>query len=264
MTRSINRRARLQQHLADLGLSASQFPALDGSRMSALAVKEAQHRFWPLLTTGRWLFNAEVGCALSHRTLARNLLERDSDLALILEDDARITADELADILDNLHALPPGWDILLLNYKENSYPYVISALGPRHTLFGILGDIDSAAGYLITRSGAKKLARQRKLEAAADHWSWFSVKQGLNVYGVWPMPILTDQSGGSEIATMSPAWHKRTMWLVRKVIKPLRRLVTGAILRRRAVRIAGSWRPPLFSAARPTSAAERIRRASVS
>jgi glycosyl transferase family 25 len=252
MERSANRRIRLQQHLVAQRLSATHFPALDGGRMSALAVKEAQHSFWPIVTSGSRLFNGQVACALSHLSLARILIERDLDLAFVLEDDARIKADELSDIVDNLQVMPRGWDVLLLTFMNNSYPYVVSALGPRHTLFGILGDIDSAAGYLITQSGAKKLSQQKKLEAAADSWSWFSVRQRLNVYGVWPMPIFTDQSGGSEIGLTSPGTAQKTSYIFRKVVKPIRRVITRAILGHRAVHIVGCRRPPVFGAARAT------------
>ena len=251
LDRSVERRAVLENHFSRIGFRAVRFPAVDGSAILPKQAESAQHWFWPLITIGRRLTSGEVACALSHLGLARQLAATKTDLALILEDDARIDIERLRDVVAALDRMPKGWDVLLLNFIHNHFPYKIGPLGTNHTLFGILGEIDSAAGYLINYSGLQKLSRIEVLEATADRWTWFAIRQNLRVYGVWPMPITTEQIGPSVIDTLA-ARAKRSHSFYRKVVKTLRRSLTTAFLRSRAYADCGSRRPAAYASARVT------------
>jgi len=251
LDRSVERRAVLENHLSQIGLRALRFPAIDGKTILPKQAESAQHRFWPFVSIGRRLASAEVACALSHLGLARQLEATKTDLALILEDDARIDIQKLREVVAALDRMPRNWDVLLLNYIHNHFPYEIGPLGASHTLFGILGEIDSAAGYLISYSGLQKLSRIKALEATADRWTWFAVRQNLNVYGVWPMPITTEQLGPSDIDKQMDR-DKKTHSFHRKVVKKLRRFLIGVLLRSRAHADCGSWRPAPYALARIT------------
>jgi glycosyl transferase family 25 len=249
LDRSVERRTALENHLSQIGLLAHRFPAVDGKTIPPQHVKSAQHRFWPFVTIGRRLESPEVACALSHLGLARQLAAAKTDLALVLEDDARIDIKKLREVVAALDRMPRDWDVLILNCIQNHFPYVIGPLGENHTLFGILGEIDSAAGYLIRYSGLQKLSRIEMLETTADRWTWFAIRQNLRVYGVWPMPITTEQLGPSDIDQQMDR-TKKTNFFQRKVVKALRRSVIKVLLRSRAYADCGSWRPAPYAVAR--------------
>ena len=90
LKRSEERKLRMENLLAPLGLKYTFIEAVDGRALSSEEIADAQHRGrgitekWPqreALTAG------EIGCALSHLKAYRRIVDENLDYACILEDD---------------------------------------------------------------------------------------------------------------------------------------------------------------------------------
>jgi GR25 family glycosyltransferase involved in LPS biosynthesis len=106
LERSHERRAFMQRQLGDLDIPFRFFNAVDGSKMTVKKIKEA---------VGVKLTPGEIGCALSHLAVIREIAEGEHEYAAILEDDVFILP-EARRFLDEqyLRSLPP-FDILQLD-----------------------------------------------------------------------------------------------------------------------------------------------------
>lgn len=106
----------------------------------------------------RYLRKGEIGCALSHITIWKKLLNSNKEYALIFEDDAVLCNDFkpiLKSIIDEANTVP--WDILYLNEncyrhfkKECDGPHVTPRIiSPNNVGYGLYG-------YVIKKDAVKK------------------------------------------------------------------------------------------------------------
>ena len=133
--------------------------AVDGSGLAAAAIDALQERgmlardlsrFDPECRVG------EIGCALSHAAVLREVVRRDLPAALILEDDVLLAGDPRdwqSRFRAALAELPADWDIWYL-YRCLDIRHRTVRTGRRTVRpWTPLG----AAAYAVTRAGARKL-----------------------------------------------------------------------------------------------------------
>lgn len=113
---------------------------------------------------GRPLTRGEIACSLSHGQVYERILAEGHPFALVLEDDALFISHRLQRV--RLADFPIGIDVIFLNFFRSVEP-------PRGRISGsIFSDASyegSSAAYIVTRSGAEKLARAyRPVVHAAD------------------------------------------------------------------------------------------------
>lgn len=99
LTRAMARRDNARAVLAGCGMEGEIWPAVDGGALSStdLAACVGAQLFAPAYPFG--LSAGEIGCFLSHRQTWAEIVRRDLDFGLILEDDAALAPEIYADAL---------------------------------------------------------------------------------------------------------------------------------------------------------------------
>lgn len=173
----------------------------------------------------RFLSAAEVGCALSHRRIYRQIRDENIPLALVLEDDARFLQgfNHFFSLLDYI-VKEIDFDILILGHVKTTaeslpYYYRQHPIKKRHHYRGYdLGTPWEQYGcgtvaYLITHQGADKLLTENQVRVTADDWLYFEQNYHLNILHIRPsICIEACDIFESTIRTekqnfLQPSWH---------------------------------------------------------
>jgi glycosyl transferase family 25 len=154
---SLARRRNMEGRLAALGLASERIDAVTPEDLPEAYIAR-------YCTPGRfslqWVNVKELACTLSHRKAWQLVADRNLPAALILEDDAILSS--------NLHAaLSPlqldGIDVVHIETRQ--LPVMIeSGTGLRR----IFSYHPGAAGYVVTRAGARKLLESRGFSFPVD------------------------------------------------------------------------------------------------
>ena len=163
---------------------------------------------------GRSLTKGEIGCALSHLSIYRKMIEEKIDAALILEDDVFFEFN-MAKLSTLIKQLPTNWECILLGHhsKFSRDDVGIASFWGRKRIDDCLDIIrfsDRVAGgygYLINQSGAKKRLKEYGVICKpTDYW----VDKTINLYGITPPVIniakeyktdsLLDKERGKEVS----------------------------------------------------------------
>mgnify|MGYP001801021409 CR=1 FL=1 len=144
------------------------WPAVDG-RNGLDASHEMQiDRAATLKTLGRHMTDAEYGCALSHQEIYREVLARNLDHAVILEDDA-ILAPGFADLITGCRL--DDYDILLLYHaRARVHRGSRRDAGGQNTAYRAATMPLGAVGYVVSKGGAEKLIAQNSPIIAPTDW----------------------------------------------------------------------------------------------
>lgn len=194
------RRAHLEEQLQGLGLSATRIP---GARWRDLPA-EVQARLYSDALNQRGyprpLVEGEKGCYASHLRACEHLLAGTDPAMLVLEDDVAL-APALPQVLAALEQIPRGWDVIKLHSRLNEATLKQRPLCPGHVVAVYQRVPSMATGYVLSRSGARKLLASRQpfgrpIDVDLRYW-W---EAGLRVYGVVPSVVsLSDHAQSSSI-----------------------------------------------------------------
>lgn len=160
LTRATERRRLMLSQAAGMGLTNFQFinaveaKILDYDKLvEAGLYDDSKARCFH----GAPLSLNEIAASLSHGLAYQRIVERGDPLALVLEDDALFLTGRVNQI--SLARLPADSEIVYLNtFREAGTP----ADRIDGTLFGVEAYTGSAAAYLLTQTGARKLAAIHK------------------------------------------------------------------------------------------------------
>lgn len=132
---NIERRKYMRDILSNLDINYEFFDAVIGNNLSEKEIdkvydeeKAKKHK-----TIKRSLRKSEIGCALSHLNIYKQIIEQDLNNALIFEDDIKPVYDNIDNYVDNaLKELPPDWDLFLLgtlnHYETASFSYKLKLI----------------------------------------------------------------------------------------------------------------------------------------
>ncbi len=175
LPQGIKRRAILQQQLLQHKLNATFFAATDGALLTP--------EFWADFNIAqgeklmsRNLAAGELGCIFSHYFLLKKIVQESIPLAVILEDDAEITED-LTCLINNLHQVPSGWDLLGIGYWNKfstGKPFVGRKIYPLSiwhrskvkspelnrlniSVGALIVEVEGTHAYAVTTAGARNL-----------------------------------------------------------------------------------------------------------
>ena len=87
LPRAGERRESMGRRLGELGVHFSFFEATDGRELSASAAADACDLGAIRRNLGRDMSRGEIGCAMSHRSVYRKMIEDSIPRAVVLEDD---------------------------------------------------------------------------------------------------------------------------------------------------------------------------------
>jgi glycosyl transferase, family 25 len=174
LEKDAERRASITQQLNGLGIEFSLFKAVDGRKLSE-AVLARQYAKARAIADYREMTAGEIGCALSHIGVYKEMLRTDCKHALILEDDAQLgpeLARTLNELVQKFRAEDPV--VVLLTHVDKYSRWDAIALSNDQKLVKRYGHWWLAHGYFITQAAAAKLAASlMPVWTAADSWAAF-------------------------------------------------------------------------------------------
>lgn len=197
LPRSTTRKKLMSFQLEKLNLSHALYDAVDGSALSQEERDKIERQRDPRMY-GKPFTQGEIGCMLSHMGIYQEIITRNLDYALILEDDVFITERVPHFLSDKvISQLPVDWDIILLAYVQRgnveSQPWkkakmLISrrvSLPNNFVLGKPIQFCYHAAGYLVSAKGARNLLRKgNPLRMPADILTGATQALGMNLYVV--------------------------------------------------------------------------------
>ncbi len=207
------RRDRMKEILAAQGVSPTFFEAVDGRKM-ARAELDA-HVDAPLLAREYGaLSNGEIGCALSHLAIYRDIVARNHRAAVILEDDVCV-ADDFGRLLNSgfegrfgqaLSSRDP--EMLQLTKVARGYRFTAKPLAPGRTAMRPASSVWLASGYMINLAGAKSLSEHlHPLWTVADQWSRFQEKGLIRLWA--SSPAIVWESEQAQASSLEPSRASR-------------------------------------------------------
>lgn len=158
MDKSKDRLDKINKNFKSLGLSFNRFTAIDGKTLSSEQLDKISTKACRNILCNRGI----IGCAESHKTLWKQLLnDKNTDYYLVLEDDVELS-NKSVDIIKklepkiseysidylNLYCVNIGCGIIKTKFKIDDFEFG----KPRFPL--------TTTGYIITKTGAKKLLEQ--------------------------------------------------------------------------------------------------------
>ncbi|MBD0866095.1 MAG: glycosyltransferase family 25 protein [Rhodobacteraceae bacterium] len=202
---SPQRLAHARAELAKLGLALNRVDAFDGRQLAAtdFAEYDAERA---LTYMGRALSPGELGCYLSHCRALETFLATDENIALVFEDDVRVsdaTSSVLKSVLDWLAAHPAlRWQAVNLGPNRRKFTTTLGRFGTHEIARGHYFP-QLAHAILWNRTGARAFLDQAKpIFCPADtmiRHIMIRSNQGLAVYP----PIAWTGAFDSDIAARS-------------------------------------------------------------
>ncbi len=148
------RRSALIQQLEEMGLKYIIWNAIDGRQGLPEQYNSLIDRERARQRMGRNMSDTEFACALSHRAMQQDILDRKLSGALILEDDAILTED-----FQGILSLLPlkGQDLTLLYHKGGYAWRRAGAISQKHNIHRIALHPNGAVAYYITQAAAARV-----------------------------------------------------------------------------------------------------------
>ena len=176
----VKKRAVFERHFSCTKLSFSFFDGVDGQELCRKPSASDKLLYMPLeescLTPG------EIGCALGHFAIYREIVDKNIPFALVMEDDAYIAQSDVTDFLNFLDAYGDGVpknSVILLTSNVQYSPLA------RTNLAGVYGCYKSGNGtygYLIDNEAARKLMTVvLPIRYEADFWKGLQYSAGIRI-----------------------------------------------------------------------------------
>ena len=246
LERARERRRRMEEQFASLGLEAAFHPALDARELApahyAKVDRETRRRrgLWPQA-------DGSVANWISQRQVMREVVENGPETAAIFEDDAGLSAD-LPEVLDALERRPFAFDVVKLNRRARHKTFIpCHRLSTGHQVGRIRYSDYGNEGYVITREAARHfLENTPKMMWEIDQALPRFWENGLSVFYLDPPVVSHDGEDDSQIegdrklarrkhrradGVLYVTWRRAASALVREVPRRLafRRLLRGKI-----------------------------------
>lgn len=179
--RDLSRREFITEQLRSAGMDAHRIVAVEGTELPP----HLRHYF-DVDGANLSLKPGEIGCYASHLKAAEEIIARDLDFALVLEDDACLAPDTLAKIEDLLDTLPGPWDLVHLSGRPRQAVKPVAETKLGTTIVRYSRVPSGTVGYLMSRRGAQKFLRPFKRKWPVDTdirrpWAF-----GMEIFGVLP------------------------------------------------------------------------------
>lgn len=183
--------------------------AVDGSLLDQGYMEQIYSGDESVKMVGRELSRNEIGCALSHMSIYRDIIEKNLEMSVVFEDDI-IVDEDFPDILKNIDKIPENWDIVLFGHhpeRSREEETCVRLFGRKklNDRYCIARPGELACGayaYLIKNSGARKMVELLKMiDMPVDHLT--GSEKYLNVYVVHPAVIKIHDVYSDKLHNMS-------------------------------------------------------------
>jgi len=210
------RKSEISAHLTQLGLDFEIFDAIDG-RDGVPAQFESQVDRGALATFWRELSDGEISCALSHALACKHIAENIRGPAIILEDDAILSADFARLATSGLLEKSERDLVLLYHHNTRAAKWPRPALfAPYHLRIPVKPPWGAVA-YFVTCQTAETIAKRSLPIAGVSDWGFdiLELRTGCVVPRIVEHPEFdieqtTMKERGENDAI--PAYRRRTMW----------------------------------------------------
>lgn len=182
--------------------------AVDGDSLDDKTIDGVYSEKFAVSNFKRTLSKGEIGCALSHLSVYKKILNDNIERAIILEDDA-IIGDNFVNVIENINqAAPTIWQLILLGYNEDINGFFsdcqVQVSEPNKSLnFSIKKPLTPAYqthAYLINQQGAEHLIELiQPLYQPIDHYT--AKAKLVSVYCVNPRCVRVNFNLQSSIHT---------------------------------------------------------------
>lgn len=209
LERSKDRRAFMRQQLGGLGVSFRFFNAVDGSSMNTETLVRAAPKGG--IDYRGLLKPEEVGCALSHLAVIREIAGGQHEYAAIIEDDVVLSPDALKFFDEKLLRSLPSFGILQLGSDHARKPHLSVNLGQvgDHQIYASPSGQFIMCALVYSRDGARSItASITEITAPIDNMIFRDRRPfGLRVIEVRPSLVGTAAGSVSIIGTRSGPKH---------------------------------------------------------
>ena len=167
LKKDIDKRKHMEALCKQHALSYQFTDAVYGKELSASVLSTVYKKEESIYAVGRELAKGEIGCALSHLNIYKQMLEENIDKAIILEDDILIE-DNFSSIISSIDKFPDNWEVILLGYntgvrKDKATPSSFwdqTQITPHHNIVRLIQTAFGTHAYLLNLQGAKRLIEQ--------------------------------------------------------------------------------------------------------
>ncbi|CAA2140073.1 hypothetical protein HYPP_01759 [Hyphomicrobium sp. ghe19] len=200
LDRSKDRLAYMRRQAAELGLQMERLPAVEGRNVPEWLRSE--------FTPSTRMSDGEVGCYASHLVAARTIVARDLPYAIVLEDDAELSAGFNAIAARAVASVPADWDYLHLCTRFKKTVVRVVAIDGEHSLVRYPLPPSRTAAYILSNAGARKWLAPMQRVRAIDLDNRFAWQQDLKVYGVFPAIAEGCSGSASTVRAKAPKRQK--------------------------------------------------------
>ncbi len=195
LPQSTDRKAFMQAQCETIGVEPTFIDAVNGKDLTDIEIHQYCDQEKAKQLFGRELLLGEIGCALSHKKIYKKMVDDNIQLAVVLEDDARIEYN-FAKVISDICQSSTHWDLVLLGHHKNivknlSSPLSIWDINPISSEYKLCRLVNfgfGTYGYIVTLKGAKKLlAELTTIYKPIDHYIPDSCV--LNVYALHPVVV---------------------------------------------------------------------------
>ena len=182
----------------------------------------------------------EVGCALGHYAIYREIVAKDIPYALVMEDDAYVDESDISDFLAFLdaYAADPSKNSVVLLTADVQYCHIV-----RSKLSGVYGGYKSGNGtfgYLIDNEAARRLMKViLPVRYEADFWKGFQYSAGIS--------IMVSQKGYVRNGDLS--YENSCIADDRNKLKAARSIKQAVLFKEECKTLKYKWRNPLIKLA---------------
>ncbi|XP_006790384.1 procollagen galactosyltransferase 2 isoform X1 [Neolamprologus brichardi] len=168
LKRRLDRSSRMLKTMAALGLHSTLIDAVDGKALNTSQLQRLGIEMLPGYKdpySGRVLTRGEIGCFLSHHSIWTQVVERDLQKVLVLEDDVRFEPRfkrRLQAIMDDTDNTQLDWDLIYVGRKR------MQVQQPERSVEGVNNLVEAdysywTLGYALSHRGARKLLAAQPL-----------------------------------------------------------------------------------------------------
>lgn len=211
LARMPERRRAIAEELSRHGVDFTIVDAVDARQADPQWLREQVDEAAVLRNAGRTMSPPEIGCALSHRLVYRDILDSGACGALVLEDDVTLPP-QFSEVVAYFRTAGPGigdrWAVYQLGWSWVTVLILrlrtAMRIGPKVRFAERIGwlspEVWGTFGYYVTRKAAADILAAPKVETFADHWSLWEKRARGTIYISSPQTVVHPPiSQGSEI-----------------------------------------------------------------